>query len=266
MSDPFGNPSAGGYYSAQQPGAYDGYSQWAAEPESGPRLSHRHLTLGVVLLGLCSYLVSFGPMPNAGGIDWDVRFAVLAALVAGFGLVPGQTPAAKVVAALAAIGFLDALSRLISLPDGTEAGWALWVLVVLNALQAAAGVGALLMQPSAPDGLQAWYAAYAEQYAQSAAQYWGQYAQDAEPDTGHQTSYAQAQQVQPVSAPERVAAPQDAGYADFVGGHAADQAGGHASEQQGAQPSPGLPSVSHSATPAQRQQVAAEPEYRSSSQ
>ncbi|OBA78586.1 hypothetical protein A9W99_23230 [Mycobacterium sp. 1164966.3] len=260
MANPFGNPSSGGYYSAEQPG----YSQWATEPESGPRLSHRHWTLAVALLGLCSYLVSYGTMPNVGGIDWDVRFAVLAALVAGFGLVPGQTPAAKVVAALAAIGFLDALSRLIGLPDGTEAGWALWVLVVLNALQTAAGLGALLTQPSTPDGLQAWYAAYAEQYAQSAAQYWGQYAQESEPDSGYQTSAAQA--VQSVSAPERDTAHQEASYTDFVGGHAAEQAGGQVSGQQNAPASPGLPSVGHSSTPAQGQQVAAEPEYRTSSQ
>jgi hypothetical protein len=110
------------------------------------------------------------------------------------------------------------------------------------------------------------YAAYAEQYAQSAAQYWGQFAQEAEPDTAYQTGTAFAQQVQPVAAPERAAAAQDASYADFVGGHAAEQAGNRGSERQSARPSPGLPSVSHSSTPAQQQQGAAGPEYRTSSQ
>lgn len=259
------NPSGFGAYYSAEPSAYDGYSQWPVEPEGGPRLSDRHLTLVVVLLGLCSYLVSYG-IPNTGGIDWDVRFAVLAALVAAFGLFRGQTPATKVVAALAAVGFLDALSRLISVPDGTEPGWALWVLVVLNALQAIAAVGALLTQPSTPDGLQAWYAAYAEQYAQSAAQYWGQYAQQTEPETALQAASAQAQQVQHVSAPQRASAPPDASYADFVGDPTSAQADGHASRQRSDQPSPGLPNVGHSSAPAQPQQVAAEPEYRTSSQ
>jgi hypothetical protein len=261
------NPSGfGGYYSAEQPNAYDGYPQWGAEPEATPRLTHRHLTWAVVLLGMCCYLVSYGQIPNVGGIDWDVRFAVLAALIAAFGLFRGQTPATKFVAALAAIGFLDALSRLISVPDGTAAGWALWVLVVLNAVQAVAAVGALLVQPSTPDGLQAWYAAYAEQYAQSAAQYWDHYAQQPEPASEYQAGTAQAQQVHHVSRPETAQAPPEASYADFVGDHASEHPGGHAAGQQSAQPSPGLPSVSRSTAPAPGQQPAAEPEYRASSQ
>src|SRR3978361_921193 len=98
-----------GYYPAEQTGAYGSYSQWSPDPETGSNLSHRRLTMAVALLGLSSYLVMFAPMLNMSGIDWDVRFAVLAGLLAALGLLPRQTPALKIVAALAALGFLDAL-------------------------------------------------------------------------------------------------------------------------------------------------------------
>ncbi|OBI95853.1 hypothetical protein A5661_20420 [Mycobacterium asiaticum] len=232
-----------GYYPADQTGAHNGYSAWTP---GDAKPAHRHLTLAVVLLGLGAYLVSFGPMFNTGGIDWDVRFAVLAGLLAAFGLLPRQTAAPKIVAVLAAIGFLDALSRGIVVPDGIEPGWALWVLIVLNALQTAAAVGAVLTQPSATDEQQAWYAAYAEQYAQAAAQYYGQYTASEQADTGYGGATAQAQrpaQTRPA------AAPQEASYAEFVGGQSpapADPVPG----QQSAQLPTGLPQVGQHGAPA----------------
>jgi multisubunit Na+/H+ antiporter MnhF subunit len=254
-----------GYYPAEQTGAYGSYSQWSPDPETGANLTHRRLTIAVVLLGLCSYLVSFGPMLNMAGIDWDVRFAVLAGLLAALGLLPRQTPALKIVAALAALGFLDALSRVIVRAEGIEPGWALWVLVVLNALQTGVAIGALLTQPDASDEQQAWYAAYAEQYAQAAAQYYGQDAQEDQADTAYQGGTAHAQQAQHVSAPEtrRAAAPQDASYAEFVGDQPTAPASGQIAGAQIAQPSAGLPNVGHSAAPPQ-QTVVSEPEYRTS--
>lgn len=256
-------PSGSGYYPADQSGGYDGYSQWSPEvAETGPKTSYRQLTLAVVGLGLGSYLCSFGPMLSGYGIDWDVRFAVLAGLLAAFGLLPQQTPAAKIVAALAAIGFLDALSRVVVVPDGVEPGWAMWVVVVLNALQTGVAIGALLTQPSLSAEQQAWYAAYAEQYAQAAAQYYDQYAQEQPEQPVHEAATAQAQQTQQVSAPEprRAAAPQEASYAEFVGEPAP---AAQASAPTTAQPPAGLPSVGHTATPAQQQSVS-EPEYRTS--
>lgn len=229
--------------------------------------------LAVVLLGLCSYLVSFGPMLNGFGIDWDVRFAVLAGLLAAFGLLPRQAShsgqATKIVAALAAIGFLDALSRVVVLPEGVQPGWAMWVVVMLNALQTGAAVGALLTQPTASDEQQEWYAAYAEQYAQAAAQYYSQYPQDDQTDAVDESGSAQAQQVQQVSAPEprRAAAPQEASYAEFIGDHASTPSS-QVSDTHGEQSSEGLPNfgqaVGHSAVPAQQQAVVNEPEYRTS--
>ncbi len=213
-----------------------------------------------------SYLVSFGPMLGVGGIDWDVRFAALAGLLAVFGLLPGQTPTGKVIAALAAIGFLDALSRAIVVPDGVEPGWALWVVVVLNALQAAAAVGALLNQPTEADAQQAWYAAYAEQYAQAAAQYYGQYEQEEQAEDRYESGTAHAQQTQQVSAPApgRAASPQGASYAEFIGDQAA--ADTRAPQTQAPAPATGVPNAAHSPTPAQQQTVAFQTPYRTSPQ
>ena len=264
-------PGGSSYYPAEQSGGYGDYSQWVAEPESGSKLSSRHLAMAVVLLGLGSYLVSFGPMLGVSGIDWDVRFAVLAGLLAAFGLLPRQTPVPKVFAALAAIGFLDALSRVIVVPDGVEAGWALWVLVVLNGLQAGAAIFALLNQPSATEEQQAWYAAYAEQYAQAAAQYYGQYAPQAEPEAGYESATASAQQVAHVQAPEprRAAAPQEAGYAEFVGNTAGAPPAAHTAGTHPGHPSTGLPNVGHNqaplGAPATQQTVVSGYEYRTSS-
>lgn len=260
-------PGNSGYYPAEQSGDWSnagGYAQWSPEPDSGTAASHRYWTQAVVLLGLCTYLVSFGPMLAVGGIDWDVRFAVLAALLAAFGLLPRQTPATKIVAALAALGFLDAVSRVIVVPEGLQPGWAMWVVVVLNGLQTGAAAGALLTQPSESDEQQAWYAAYAEQYAQAAAQYYGQYAQEEQPEAAYESGTAHAQQVQPVSAPapRPVAAPQQASYTEFLADGAVAEPPAAAPS---AQPAAGLPSVGHTEVPVQQpaaQQAAAEPEYR----
>ncbi|OBK94187.1 DUF5336 domain-containing protein [Mycobacterium asiaticum] len=242
------------------PSGYEGYYPTDQAWSSGDaKPAHRHLTVAVVLLGLGAYLVSFGPMLNAAGIDWDVRFAVLAGLLAAFGLLPRQTSAPKIVAVLAAIGFLDALSRGIVVPDGIEPGWALWVLIVLNALQTAAAIGAVLTQPSATDEQQAWYAAYAEQYAQAAAQYYGQYAASEQADTGYDGATAHAQQP---AQTRPAAAPQEASYAEFVAGQPtapADQATGQPSQLP-----TGLPQVGQHAAPAAPPSETGQPQHHTS--
>ena len=251
-----------GSYSSGQPGAYSDYTQWVAEPETDTKVSHRSLTLAVAILGLSSYLVSFGPMLGVAGIDWDVRFPVLAGLLAAFGLLPRQTPAGKVIAALAAVGFLDALSRGIVLPEGVEPGWALWVLVLLNAAQTAVAVAALRNQPAPADAQQAWYAAYAEQYAQAAAQYYGQYDEDEAPGKDDRAGTAQA----PAVAAQRPPAAAQAGsYEDYL--PRAEQAGFAGRPHRQASPgheSGSLPNVGQAAGPAPQPTAAIE-QYRTSS-
>lgn len=259
-------PGSQGYYPAEQTSGYGGYSQWSPEPETGSKVSHRQLTWAVVLLGLCSYLVSFGPMLNGFGIDWDVRFAVLAGLLAAFGLLPRQAhsgQAGKIVATLAAVGFLDALSRVAVLPEGVQPGWAMWVVLVLNGLQTGVAIGALLTQPDVSEEQQAWYAAYAEQYAQAAAQYYDQYADENQPDAAQEDGTAQAQQVQQVSAPEprRAAPSQEASYAEFVGDQAQP---GQAPVPHAAPPAAGLPNVGSASAPVPQQPTVSQPEYRPS--
>ncbi|OBJ52936.1 DUF5336 domain-containing protein [Mycobacterium sp. 1423905.2] len=250
---------------AEQPSGYGSYSQWSSDAEDHSRLSHRHLTLAVVLLGVCSYLISFGPMLNVPGLAWPVRFAVLASLIAALALWAKQTPAGVVVAALAALGFLDALASLITAPEGIRPGWALWVVVVLNGLQALIAAGALRAQPSIVDEQKAWYAAYAEQYAQAAAHYYGQY-NEAAPESEYQNAQADAPQVGHATAPEprRTAATQEASYAEFVAGQESAHPLGHASQPPSAPPA-GLPNVGQSAVPAPQQTAAGQPEYRPSS-
>jgi Family of unknown function (DUF5336) len=132
----------------------------------------RGLFAAVTVLGLAAYGVSFGPIGDDGAIGWYVRFAVLAGLVAAFGLLPRGKPLPTLTAVLAAMGFLDALSTAVS----TDARWALTVIVVLNALQAAAAVAALLWGTETESGDTAGYEAYVEYYNQAVRNYYSQQA------------------------------------------------------------------------------------------
>ena len=119
-----------GYYS----GGYDGFD------DDEKSLLPRSLAWAVLVLGFASYLFRFGPLPTGHDASWGVRFAVLAALAAGFGLIPRQSTSHQVVAALAVAGFLDALAVRI----GGSGGWALTVIAVLTGLQSVAAIGGLL--------------------------------------------------------------------------------------------------------------------------
>ncbi|WP_155763625.1 DUF5336 domain-containing protein [Mycobacterium asiaticum] len=266
-------PGNQGYYAADQSSGWTGSdSYWSSEPESGSKMSHRHLTLAVVVLGACAYLVSFGPMVKTAGIGWEVRLAALAGLLAAFGLLPRQIPAGKIVAALAALGFLDALSSVLVVPDGIQPGWASWVVVVVNGLQTAAAVGALLAQPSATADQQAWYAAWyaasAEQYAQAAAQYYGQYPDRGQAESGYATGDAHTQhEAHHVAVAEArgAAESQEASYSEFIGQNAGAQPGpvpGVHSAQPSATPGFGEPNAGHAPVPAQQQPAVSQPEHR----
>lgn len=248
MSYPAGSQS---YYQAQQPGGYDAYAQQFGRSELGARERLQYLRIAVAVLGVASFSFSFGPVLSGHGVSgWAVRFALFAGLLAAFGLAAEQTR--KVVAALAVAGFADALAVLIN--TSSQPGWALWVILVLNGIQALAAIGAVVSQPGAAAAERAAasaYEAYAGYYAQ-ASQYYDQYGQQSQPDNLRQSATARApghsQQQAPARQSHQPAASSYGSYADYAGDYGTDRAGAPA------QPAPhggspglqaGLPNFGH---------------------
>ncbi|WP_078315107.1 DUF5336 domain-containing protein [Mycobacterium sp. D16Q16] len=199
MSYPSGSQ---GYYTAAYSDSYD-------TDEKRPLA--RYMALAVFVLGAASYLLSFGPLPAGHAGVWGVRFAVFAALLSGFGLIPRQDSNHKVIAALAVAGFLDALAALIG---ASSSGWALTVIVVINGLQSVTAIAALL-QAHPAESEQGSHDNYSEYWAQMA-QYYNQYpdqysqpAETAEPLQRGAHGQAAARAVQH-------ATDQSASYADYV--------------------------------------------------
>jgi len=259
MSYPSGSQ---GYYPAQQPGGYDAYAQQFARSDLGARDRLQYLRIAVAVLGVASYLFSYGPVLDGhGGAGWAVRFAVFAGLLAAFGLAPEQTR--KVVAALATVGFLEALSLLIN--SSSQPGWALWVIISLNGLQALVAIGTVVAQPGAVAAERAAasaYEAYAGYYAQ-ASQYYGQYNQQPQPDALRQSATARATgpsyQQAAAHQPHQAAASSYGSYTEYTGDYGNSSGGPAAPPPQSAQQvrgsvaEAGLPSFGHTpgAVPAQ---------------
>lgn len=175
--------------------------------------SQRRLFIVVAVLGLAGYVLSFSPAIHGSGADgWNVRFASLAALGAGFALLPRQDPHELAVAALAAMGFLDALSSSVL---GADRGWPLIVLAVFNGAQATAAVAALVRRRASTPAGYAGYEAYVDYYNQLARYYSAQApsAPTPSPQSAQSGADAQRSAQHPASAPgqplaeERFAAP-----------------------------------------------------------
>jgi hypothetical protein len=156
MSYPPGGP---GYPPAQQPTNH--YSaptqQFGKPPEAapvgpeGPSQLPLYLTVAVAVLGLAAYLSSFGPMFTANAdfftptlLDLGVVAALLAALIAGVGLLPKQTPRPAPVAVLAVLGFLLVIAIVLTAPDGVSIDWGLYLIIAFTVLEAIVAVAALL--------------------------------------------------------------------------------------------------------------------------
>jgi hypothetical protein len=250
MSYPSGSQS---YHPAQQPGGYDAYAQQFARSDNGARERLQYLRIAIAVLGLASYLFSFGPvLAGHGGAGWAARFALFAGLLAAFGLVPEQTR--KVVAALATVGFGDALSLLIN--SSEQPGWALWVVIALNGLQGLIAIGTLVGQPGAAAAERAAasaYEAYAGYYAQ-ASQYYGQYNPQPQPDAVRQSAAARAAGHQQAAArqTQQPTASSYGSYAEYGGDYGADHAAPppqSAQQSRGAAAQAGLPSFGHTQGP-----------------
>lgn len=219
----------------------------------------RNLFIAVAVLGLASYGLSFGPVIDGEGVtDWYVRFAALAGLSAALGLVAKGHQYPLATAVLAAMGFLDALSGQLLYPDP---GWALTVIVVLNALQAVAAIAALVLGRKAdtPSSDTAGYEAYVEYYNQAVRNYYGQQAAPVSPDVSQHSGYGQASAYGSQASQRAQRSPQQGEYSEFVSapgdyGHATSSAAGPS------QPVPpgGLARFGPGQAPTSRQEAEAE--------
>jgi hypothetical protein len=219
----------------------------------------RGLFIAVAVLGVATYAVSFGPVVNdAGATGWYVRFAAMAALSAAFGLLPRQSPYALVTAILATMGFLDALSSIVM---ATDSGWALLVIVVLNAVQSAAAVAALVLGPKPlPDNATAGYEAYAEYYNQAVRNYYSQQASAAPPPPEQRSGYGQASAAAQAAPQAQRAqrATQYGDYSEFVGPQGEQRQSAAAPSPPAGPGSPGLPNFAPTQPPAARQEKEAD--------
>jgi hypothetical protein len=184
------SPGSPGYHPAQPAGSYPGATPSFAKAESGESKLPLYLNIAVVVLGFLVYLLNFFPIftisadlgAAAGGRAADAGFAVdvavVAALLAGLGLLPKGKQHSGVVAAVAVLGTLMVIAELVNTPPALAIGWAMWPLLAFSLFQAIAAVGVLLLEAgviTAP-APRPKYDPYA-QYGQYGGQYGQQYGQ-----------------------------------------------------------------------------------------
>jgi hypothetical protein len=240
------SPGSPGYPPAQSPGGYGASSTPSfTKSDDGESNLKVYLAIGVLVLGLASYLLSYGPMitrilPNGdelveSGSTLPIDLGLLAALLAGVSVVPKAKNYAAVVAAVAVLGALLLVEDTIG---ASGRGWALWFALGCGVVQAVLAVTALLLDagvitPPAPR----------PKYDQYYGQYGGYY--------GQQSPYQQQ-------------SPQQSGYGAQYGGYPSGPSTGgfsavgpqsgpipapqsgpqHAQQQGSATPPTGFPSFS----------------------
>ena len=150
MTYPPGSP---GYPPAQSPGGYGASSTPSfTKSDDGESNLKVYLAIGVLVLGLASYLLSYGPMitrilPNGdelveSGSTLPIDLGLLAALLAGVSVLPKAKNYAAVVAAVAVLGALLLVEDTIG---ASGRGWALWFALGCGVVQAVLAVTALLL-------------------------------------------------------------------------------------------------------------------------
>jgi hypothetical protein len=148
MTYPSGGPGYPGAHQAGPPSGPHAQTTQLPKLDSGPSNLPTYLLGAVAVLGLASYLLSFGPVWESGAsasgvVILGIIAILFAALFAGIGLLPKQANYTPVVAAAAIVGFLLVIWDLIKNAD--VSGWALIVIVVVSALQTIAAIGTLLL-------------------------------------------------------------------------------------------------------------------------
>lgn len=201
------SPGSPGYQPAQPGGSYAGATPSFAKTDDGESKLPLVLNVAVVVLGIAVYLLNFGPTfiigadlgpggGRAGDAGTAVIVAVLATLLAGTSLLPRAKSHAAIVAVIAVLGALLAITETVNTPAGFAIGWAMWPLVACSIFQALAAIGALLLDAGvitapAPRPKYDPYAQYGQygQYGQYAQQYYGQ--PGAQQHAGHQSQSSQ---------------------------------------------------------------------------
>lgn len=147
------SPGSPGYPPAQSPGGYGASSTPSfTKSDDGESNLKVYLTIGVLVLGLASYLLSYGPMitrilPNGdelveSGSTLPIDLGLLAGLLAGVSVLPKAKNYAAVVAAVAVLGALLLVEDTIG---ASGRGWALWFALGCGVVQAVLAVTALLL-------------------------------------------------------------------------------------------------------------------------
>jgi Family of unknown function (DUF5336) len=147
------SPGSPGYPPAQSPGGYGASSTPSfTKSDDGESNLKVYLAIGVLVLGLASYLLSYGPMitrilPNGdelveSGSTLPIDLGLLAALLAGVSVLPKAKNYAAVVAAVAVLGALLLVEDTIG---ASGRGWALWFALGCGVVQAVLAVTALLL-------------------------------------------------------------------------------------------------------------------------
>lgn len=227
------SPGTPGFQPSQPSGSYGpptpSFAKTGGDAESKLPL---YLQIAVAVLGLGVYLANFGPIVTITDVDYPlvlgdaghtVPLAVLAALLAGAGLLPKAKRYTPVVAAIAALGALLAISTVADAGSDYSIGWGLWLILTFSILQAVAAVGSLLLEAgviTAP-APRPKYDPYAQYGLPPGGNYYGQ--------PGQQGYGAQGQQ-----------APQQSGYPSYGGGYpSAPYSGGFGVQQAPASSSTG---------------------------
>lgn len=218
-----------GYPGAQHSGAYAPSTQHAKE--DGPSKLPVYLLAAVAVLGLAAYLLTFGPVWEAGASGTGATsLAIIAILFAGVfavvALVPKQGNYTAVVTATAVVGFLLVIWDLIE--NAGAAGWALIAIVVVSALQTIAAIGALLLEAGvvSPPAPRPKYDPYQQQYG-------GYYGQP--PQMSGPPQHAAQQQPPPSSQPtQTIRQPGYSQYGGYPGG--TGQSSGFSAQSQDSSP------------------------------
>jgi hypothetical protein len=167
------------------PGGYGGPPQGPSTPGYGPQPTPGpagpgkgmpfYFDIGVVVLGVLNFLLGFLPFISGataqfGGESVSVNSSVnffgtpavvsislllVAALVAGLGMLPKQEIHEGVVTSLSVVGFVSLLFQLVALPSAAKVGIGLIIVLITSFIQAALAITALLfaadiIKPPAP--------------------------------------------------------------------------------------------------------------------